>query len=351
MPGHKSHTLGTLREPHVQAHYSAQDSAFVLETGTLPTLEDQLKRLHWATGGPLVSAERIGDGNMNMTVRIRSDRSSYILKQSRPWVVKYPQIPAPVERAEVEAAFYAAVRPVAAVADRMPRLLGFDSESHLLWLEDMGDGGDLTDLYRTGGLSREDCVALTDYLLALHRANVPEPVRQRFQNRAMRALNHEHQYEFPLRAGNGLDLDRITRGLAEQAAQLIADKQYCDRVAQLGRTYLADGAVLVHGDFFPGSWLRSSQGLAIIDPEFCFLGTAEYDLGVFLAHLELTGARAHWALVKERYASDVDWALAGAFAGAELMRRLIGVAQLPLAADLKQKSAWLEQSRELVCAF
>jgi 5-methylthioribose kinase len=118
----------------------------------------------------------------------------------------------------------------------------------------------------------------------------------------------------------------------------------------LGRGYRADGAALVHGDFFPGSWLRSERGITLIDPEFCFLGSAEYDLGVFLAHLELTGSRSHWAIVQERYGGNVDWTLTRAFAGAELMRRLIGVAQLPLAADLKQKSAWLEQSRDLVCA-
>jgi len=167
----------------------------------------------------------------------------------------------------------------------------------------------------------------------------------------MRVLNHEHQYDFPLRTYNGLELDKITAGLAARAELLKTDKKCGDQVAQLGTAYLADGAALVHGDFFPGSWLRSSRGVAIIDPEFCFLGAAEYDLGVFLAHLELTGARKHWALVKERYTGKIDWTLAGAFAGAELMRRLIGVAQLPLTADLKQKSAWLDQSRELLCAL
>jgi 5-methylthioribose kinase len=51
-----------------------------------------------------------------VTVRIRFDRSSYILKQARPWVVKYPHLPAPVERVPVEAAFYEVAAPAEEVA-------------------------------------------------------------------------------------------------------------------------------------------------------------------------------------------------------------------------------------------
>ena len=40
--------------------------------------------------------------------------------------------------------------------------------------------------------------------------------------------------------------------------------------------------------------------------------------------------------------------LALQFAGMEIMRRLIGVAQLPLAADLSRKEALLATSRDLV---
>ncbi|MDL1893438.1 GNAT family N-acetyltransferase, partial [Sphingobacteriales bacterium CHB3] len=97
--------------------------------GAVAVIEQRMRMLGWETRGGLVSAERVGDGNMNMTVRVRTAGSSFILKQARPWVVKYPQIAAPVERAEVEAAFYAAVGRVEEVSRRMPRLRGFDAES------------------------------------------------------------------------------------------------------------------------------------------------------------------------------------------------------------------------------
>ncbi|MBN8734472.1 MAG: phosphotransferase [Acidobacteria bacterium] len=325
-------------------------AGFVLDAGAVGTIAERMQTLGWQPGGRLVSAERVGDGNMNMTVRVRTADSSFILKQARPWVVKYPQIPAPVERAGVEATFYEAVGARAEVSRRMPRLWGFDEESHLLWMEDMGEGGDLTPLYRTGEFTVEECAELTRYLVELHRVKVTAVEASVFQNRAMRALNHEHQYDFPLRAENGLDLERITPGLAREAERLQRDTIYRERVAELGRLYLADGTVLVHGDYFPGSWLRGEGGIAVIDPEFCFLGAAEYDLGVFLAHLELMGAGCHGGRVREAYGDGLDWRLAWAFAGAELMRRLIGVAQLPLAAGLAAKRGWLELSREWVCA-
>jgi 5-methylthioribose kinase len=51
-------------------------------------------------------AARAGEGNMNCTLRVQTSERTFILKQARPWVEKYPQIPAPWNRAEAEARFY-----------------------------------------------------------------------------------------------------------------------------------------------------------------------------------------------------------------------------------------------------
>ena len=51
-----------------------------------------------------------------------------------------------------------------------------------------------------------------------------------------------------------------------------------------------EGPSLIHGDLFPGSLLQTGSGeLRIIDPEFCFCGDPEFDIGVFYAHLLLSG--------------------------------------------------------------
>ena len=132
------------------------------------------------------------------------------------------------------------------------------------------------------------------------------------------------------------------------------DAAYVAAVRALGVRYLADrpDGALLHGDFFPGSFLRrAGGGLCVIDPEFGFPGDAEFDVGVLWAHLHLAHQdKKLLAQTWEDYRLAGDWSPARArqYAGAEIMRRLIGVAQLPLTADLARKQELLVLSRRLV---
>ncbi len=173
----------------------------------------------------------------------------------------------------------------------------------------------------------------------------------------MRALNHEHIFALPLRPDNGLPLDEYTRtpGLAVVAGSLKSDAAYCRAVAELGERYLhGEGESLLHGDFFPGSFLQTQHGVRVIDPEFCFCGDAEFDVGVLTAHLLLAGEPAARAeTVSTAYAPRPSGPfrreLVRQHAGVEIMRRLIGVAQIPtLVADLARKTDLLTLSRRLV---
>ena len=114
---------------------------------------------------------------------------------------------------------------------------------------------------------------------------------------------------------------------------------------------MARGTTLIHGDFFPGSWLAGEPGVFVIDPEFAFFGPPEFDVGVFLAHLIL-GSQGEAASqnLQESYLPPhrFRWPRAVQFAGVEIMRRLVGVAQLPLAIDLDQKMNLLDRSRAMV---
>ena len=249
---------------------------------------------------PVTDVGRAGEGNMNFVARVRTPTRSVILKQSRPYVEKYPQVAAPADRILTEVAVYQAVSGVPA------------------------------------GRSR---------LGALHRVPVADP--DVFRNRDMRALNHAHLFEIPLAAENGLDLDGLTPGLAAEAARLRADAAYVAAVADLGSRYLADGETLLHGDFYPGSWVRTVQGPFVIDPEFAFLGPAAFDLGVAVAHLLMAGADDVSGLL-DAYPGPVDEPLVAGFAGVEIMRRLLGVAQLPMTRDLEEKARLLRRSARLV---
>ncbi len=329
---------------------------FFLDPGDLASLADYLGaggRL--ARGETILGAERAGEGNMNCTVRVRTSAGSFVLKQSRPWLEKYPQIAAPFDRALVEGRFYRLITPSPAVAGTMPRLLWTDDGARTVALEDLGAASDFFPLYaREIALPEETLEELVAYLSALHPLAPADAVSfESLTNYEMRALNHEHIFALPLRAENGLDLDTYTGtpGLARAAASLKGDAAYARTVAELGERYRSgSGDSLLHGDFFPGSFLRTSAGVRVIDPEFCFCGDAEYDLGILAAHLLLAGEPAARAdrvlgLYQPRFSGE----LACRYAGVEIMRRLIGVAQIPtLRADLAQKTAWLELSRRLV---
>jgi 5-methylthioribose kinase len=298
-----------------------------------------------------IAIERAGAGNMNLALRVTPPGGrSFILKQGRPWVEKYPQIPAPFERTLVEAAFYAEVGRDRQVAALMPDVLLVDEANHVLALEDIGSGGDLTSIYADGAIPAATVDALLDWLARLAAVAIPAERREIFANRAMRALNHEHMFRFPLREGNGLDLEAVTPGLADAARTLASDHAYVAAVETIGRRYLADGVTLVHGDYFPGSWLKADEGVRVIDPEFCFLGEPEVDCGILAAHLTL--ARCAPAVLEQVAAAAVkrglDLALVQAYAGVEIMRRLIGVAQLPLPHGIEMKRTLLQHSHRLL---
>jgi 5-methylthioribose kinase len=285
-----------------------------------------------------------GEGNMNCTVRAWIRGGSLVIKQARPWVEKYPQFAAPWERACREMDFYAAVQGEVGVAGMMPRLVHSDAEAHLLVLEDLGEGGDLTDLYVGNGLSRGDQALLAEYLSRLHRVVVAEPERMR--NREMRELNHAHIFRIPWEAGTGPELGGMGGGLKEAAEEVRRDEGLGELVARVGReVYLADGPALIHGDFFPGSLIRVGEGLRVIDPEFGFLGRAEFDVGVWWAHLLLAGQPVglleEWRRVY-REPAGFELELACRLAGIEMVRRLIGFAQLRLGCDAAGRLERLE---------
>ena len=77
----------------------------------------------------------------------------------------------------------------------------------------------------------------------------------------------------------------------------------------------------------------------------------EFDVGIIVGHLVLAGRPLELAQsVVAHYGASpsLSCSLALQFVGMEIMQRLIGVSQLPLAADLPRKEALLATSRELV---
>ena len=172
----------------------------------------------------------------------------------------------------------------------------------------------------------------------------------------LRNLNHQHIFSIPLSDPPAIDLDSVCDGLTKASRAICSDEAVQKTMSHLGAVYLeADTATraksLLHGDYYPGSWLKTDAGFRVIDPEFCFCGPREFDLGVLAAHWIFCGGKADTATIdrvtdaavaKVDSANQVSRLLVLGFAGAELIRRLVGVAQLPLDADLNRRIQWLD---------
>ena len=324
----------------------------LLNAQNLPELETYLKIKGWLSPvESIVSAEKPGEGNMNYTLRISTERRTFIIKQSRPYVEKYPMIAAPAERAVTEGNFYQKTQTSPKLHAFMPQLLGIDVENSILVLEDLGISSDYTYLYQPNQLISEvEIIQLMTYASVLHNSFSGESDPQ-FANRAMRALNHEHIFLYPLMQDNGFNLDIVQTGLQALSMPYKQNEELKTKAKVLGEVYLADGNQLLHGDFYPGSFLKTDAGVKVIDPEFCFYGPAEFDLGVLIAHLKM--ARQSDEIiqaVRQHYQAPphFDETLMNQFVGIEIIRRLIGLAQLPLSLSLTEKALLLEEATLLL---
>src|SRR5262245_23447843 len=143
----------------------------------------------WLDGSEIVLVcGRAGEGNMNLTLRVRTDRRTVVLKQARPWVEKYDHIEAPWDRGLSERWFYDRVATIPGVAVWMARLRPGAPAAGVLLLGDGGGARDLGGVYggwrlEPGGVDRPALVRG-----ALHDGTAGDPPMPSF-NREMRELN------------------------------------------------------------------------------------------------------------------------------------------------------------------
>lgn len=298
--------------------------------------------------------ETAGEGNMNLVQRVYTNKRSFILKQSRPWVEKFPQINAPAERSIIEGQFYSLVKIKKDLSKFFPDLYFKDEASGILILEDLGEASDYLDIYNLEvDIEKTDVLDLLKILSLLHESLNVNTTSERIYNRSMRALNAEHIFNFPFRKDNKFDLDEIEYGLQKHADKLKEDNSLLDKIQRLKEIYLDDGDYLLSGDFYPGSWLNTEDGVKIIDPEFCFFGPAEFDLGIFKAHLILADQEKYLELITQFYfgKNNPNTKLIDAFAGIEILRRILGLAQLPLTHNLNKRVSLINSALILIDSF
>ncbi len=324
-----------------------------------------------------------GESSTVMRVELQELRGGWrtaVLKQSLPWLRRDESVAMPADRWRGEHAFYREVARVPEAAALVPRLMAANEARCLLLLEDFRGASNLASLYRGGSLGEGTAAALGGFLRELRRGTRGEQDAE-FANGGMKALSHRLLFEAPFgsrgQGGNGFGpdgpapagdaLDAIEPGLGEAAATLRSDRAFREALSELGSRFLDAGACLVHGAFHPANWLLLPNGdVRVVDPQYSSPGDPEFDLGTALAHLLLarqpvevvatflsaaTGAEEagrDGPADTEGVEAGVDRPLVARYAGAEIVRRLLGGAQLPLEAAAGFRCDLLEAARTAV---
>ena len=298
-----------------------------------------------------VSVEKAGDGNINWVRRARvadSARSwsparagrSFIVKQARPALERFPQYRVSTERLVFEARWMEVARRWDAEGV-LPAVHAFDPEQRVLVLEDLGDAERLDAALARGADVRGPAVRLASFLGRVHggtRDAAWPGLADRFRNEAMQRLHGDHIFVLPLRE-NDFPLPPRTRARAEalwRDAELVAlaDAAYA--------RYLEPRGALVHGDVQAGNVLLPPGGAKLLDAEIAHVGDPAFDVGTRVAHLLRPGAArgrpreglAATAAAWEAYASAHGsaglprFADAARYAGLELLRRTLGAARV-----------------------
>ena len=192
---------------------------FILNANEPNELAYYLKKQRWLSDDEtILSLTKPGEGNMNYVLRVTTNLRTFIVKQSRAYVEKYPQIAAPEKRVVTEAAFYTKIATVETVQRSMPELLGLDTENNVLLLEDLGKANDYTALYNLESeLSQAEISVLVSYLNALHSRFEKVQLDDELTNLELRQLNYEHIFHYPFLEQNGFDLNTVQEGLQELA--------------------------------------------------------------------------------------------------------------------------------------
>jgi 5-methylthioribose kinase len=303
-----------------------------LDEASLPSY---LRRLGILAGDPVL-VEPAGDGNINWVRRVRAGPRSWVVKQARPALERFPEYRVSTERIVFEARWLE----TAARFDRegvCPRVVAFDPDARVLVLEDLGPVPRLDAQLAAGGDASETAARLARFLGAVHEGTTDPSLAARFANDEMRRLHGDHIFDLPFRV-NDFPLSPPVRARAER---LWEDERLVMAAAEAYRRYLEPRGALVHGDVQAGNVLLAPRGAVLLDAEIAHVGDPAFDLGTLFAHLWLPAAAERDAARAGR-AIDAAWgayrraADAGAplresashYAAFEMLRRTVGAARV-----------------------
>lgn len=303
-------------------------------------VSDHLRRHGLLGAGEEAVPEPAGDGNINWVRRLRLPASgrSWIVKQARPALERFPEYRASTERIVFEARYYEVVEPFDGEGI-CPQVLHFDEDQRVLVLEDLGGAERLDHALARGADVGPASVRLAGFLGRVHagtRGREAELV-PRFGNGEMQRLHGDHIFQLPFRENDF----PLTPAVAERARGIGSDSALVAAADAAYARYLEPRGALVHADVQAGNVLLTDRGPVLLDAEIAHVGDPAFDVGTLFAHCLFPSAaagEAHGAApaLERLWSAYVEAHGAGApgfpecarYAGLELLRRTIGAARV-----------------------
>jgi 5-methylthioribose kinase len=316
-----------------------------------------LQRRHLLDPGVGARLSSPGEGNINWVRRIepRVGRS-FVLKQARPALERFPEYRVSTERIVFEARYYE----IAAPLDEdglLPEIIDFDPEQRVLVLEDLAAAERLDHALARGGDVADALARLARLLGAVHAHTRDASLAARFENDDMRRLHGEHIFLLPYR-DNGFPASDAVRAAA---ARVWADTDLVATIDASYARYLEPRGALVHADVQPGNVLLDGARPVLLDAEIAHVGDPAFDVGTLLAHVALAGLssaaldvpalwQATWAAYARAHgeAGRCGFEQAARYAGIEMLRRTIGAARVAAIASDTASLAAIDAGRRLV---
>lgn len=332
--------------------------------------------------GQPVEASEIGDGNLNLVFRVRSDRESVIVKQALPYLrIAGDSWPLTRHRAGIEADAIEVHEKLA--PGLLPRTIHFDTamsalvledlSEHITWREALIAGQPVEGVAETVG---RYCAAVilgtSDVLLPSRQRKV---LRRDFGYSELCLVSEDLIFTAPYLNATS---NRYDPEVADAAEALRHDRALRSAAAEMRFLFKTRDEALIHGDLHSGSVMTRPGDTRVIDLEFAFFGPFGFDPGVLLANLALSRV-AHDAAGNHAFSAVVDkyaqqyWAAlaeeikrlwnpsepwharflsqflrdASRFAGMEMIRRIVGLAHAKDIDSLAQPARGVAQHRAI----
>jgi 5-methylthioribose kinase len=252
-----------------------------------------------------LEVREIGDGNINYVFRVvdKEKNVSAIIKHADLGTRSGSRILG-FDRNRIEAEILKLEGELA--PGLAPQVYDYDPVMACLAMEDLSDHR----ILRYALIDREVFPRLAqDVATFVARTTVPtmdmvmDPVEKkglvkRYTNPPLCAITEQLVYTEPYTNQPGRT--KVFPSNAEfMGRELFSDEELHREVAKLKYSFMNEAQALIHGDLHSGSIFVKSDSTKVIDPEFAYFGPIGYDLGNFIGNLCFARVRAQIAAPKD----------------------------------------------------